>query len=130
VRFLIAIVCTVLVIGCESPQSSRDDNASIASSLEKPITNEEARHILFDDIDRSIRVAQTQASDQAELEILVKHRQKLSSSLESFLSRVRAGDQLWLYRIYATSDRRGGESGFALLRDGAVVGHMGVMIHD
>ncbi len=133
-RFHFAIVCAVLLVGCQSPHGSRDDTARIANALEKHITTDEARHILFDDIDGVAQRIQARASDneesRAQLEILARQRQRLSSRLESLLSRSRKGDELWSYRTYATADRRGGENGFALIRDDRVVEHMEIMIHD
>jgi len=133
-RFHVAIVCAVLFVGCQSPQGSHDDTARIANALEKHITTEEARHILFDDIDRATQRVRARATDnedsRTELEIWAKQRRRLSSSLESLLSRSREGDELWSYRTYVTADRRGGESGFALIRDGRIIEHMEIMIYD
>jgi hypothetical protein len=129
-RLHVAIVLTFVVVGCQSPSASRHANACIAKSLEKRIGDEEARHIAFDDIDRTMRAAQSNGSDFAELEVLARHRKSLYSKIEAFLSRFRGGDQLWVYRTHVTADRRGGESGFALVRDGAVVEHITLMIYD
>jgi hypothetical protein len=134
IRFHVAIICTVLFAGCQSPNGSHDDAARIANALEKQITIEEARHILFDDIDRAMQAVQARATDtedsRTELKILAGHRRMLNSRLESLLSRSRNGDALWSYRTYVTADRRGGESGFALIRDGRVIEHMEIVIID
>lgn len=131
-RLHVAIVCAVLLVGCQSPNSIDVDIARIASWLERRITHGEARHIFHDDFERA--VAQARAANhedsRAELEVLAKQRQRRISKLESFLSRSRRGDELWVYRTCATADRRGGESGFVLVRDGRVVERLGVMIHD
>lgn len=89
--------------------------------------------MLLADIERAIQTTQTRDSSpddsRKELEILTKQWQRLSSRLESLLSRSRKGDQLWLYRT-GVRDRRGGKEGFALVRNGRVVEHMGVIIFD
>jgi hypothetical protein len=121
----------VLLVGCQSPQSPRDDDtARIASSLERCITNEEARRMILNDIDLGIQGKQAQAPDPRELVILAKNRKAISSRLESFLARSRSGDQLWVYRTYVAADWRGGESGLALVRAGTVVEHMRFIIYD
>ena len=131
-RFVLVIVCATLLIGCHSPRSSGDETAQIASSLERRVTDAEARHILLDDIERAMQAARSANHDDShrELEVLDKKRQRLTSKFESFLSHFQKDDQLWVYRTYVTSDRRGGESGFALVRNGWIAEHMGVMIYD
>lgn len=98
------------------------------------LTAEEARQILFNDIDRVMETLQVRAADnedcRAELKILARHRQRQSSSLESLLSQSHKSDQIWHYRTYVTADRRGGESGIALVRNGKVIGQMQIMIFD
>ena len=129
-----AIVCAVLLVGCQSPPGPHDEAVRIADALKRRVTPDEARHILFDDIDRAIQAAQghsaTHEDARTEVAVLSRQRQRLSSRFDSFVSRSRPGDALWEYRTYVTADHRGGESGFALVRDGRVVEHMGVMIYD
>ena len=128
-----AIVCAVLLIGCQSPSGSHSEAVRIADALKQRLTPEEARHILLDDIDRAIQAAQKRsATHEADTEaaVLSRQRQRLSARFDSFLSRSRTGDEVWDYRTYVTADQRGGESGFALVRAGRVVEHMGVMIYD
>jgi hypothetical protein len=133
-RTCFPIVCAFLLVGCQSPQGPHDKTARIADALERRITADEARHILLDVIDREIRAAQTRSATDEDARIVVtglsRYRQRLSSKFDSFLGRSRPGDELWGYRTFATADHRGGESGFALVRDGRVVEHMGVMIFD
>jgi hypothetical protein len=130
-RRYVTILCAVLVVGCQSPKRSHN---GIADSLKSRMTPDEARQIIFDHIDQAIKVAQTRsAADEdvrTELAVLSKHRQRLSSEFHSFLIRSRAGDELWDYRTYVTADHRGGERGFALVRDGRVVEHMEIITYD
>ncbi len=121
-RLCYTTVCAVLIVGCQSPRHSRHENVRIADSLERQITADEARHILFDDIDRDIEAAQARpAAEEGVGDVvtdLSQVRQGLSSRFDSFLERSREGDELWMYRTHVTADRRGGESGFALVRKG------------
>ncbi len=133
-RLCFAIICAVLLVGCKSQHDSHDETVRVANALERRITPDEARHILFDHIDRAMHAAQMHSASnedaRLELAILSQRRQRLGSKFDSFLGRSRTGDEIWDYRTYATADRRGGESGFAIVRDGRVVEHMGIMIYD
>jgi hypothetical protein len=145
-RSRLFIIVTTLLLGCQSHYVSRGDveglvasyerqvAARIGNALERRVTVEEARHVVFDEIDRAIQTVQTRsaskAEGRAELEILTRERKRRSAKFDTFLSRSRSGDELWLYRTSVTADQRGGESGLAFVRDGAVVEHMGVMILD
>ncbi|MBA4148959.1 MAG: hypothetical protein H0X66_12655 [Verrucomicrobia bacterium] len=128
----VAVVCAILIAGCQSPRTSRDAAVRIASSLERRVTDAEARHILVDHIEHAIHAARAanHKDSSIEVEILSKKRHQLTARFDSFLSRSSSDDQLWAYRTYATPDQRGGESGFALVRGGRVVEYMGVMIYD
>jgi hypothetical protein len=133
-RLCYAIICAVLLVGCQSPPGTHDETVRIALALKRRITPDEARHILFDDIDRAIQAAQTHLAAhedvRTEVAILSSQRQRLSARFDSFFTHSRAGDELWDYRTYVTPEQRGGESGIALVREGIVVGHMKVMIYD
>jgi hypothetical protein len=126
-RRYFGMLCAVLVVGCQSPTRSYE---ALAASLTRRITPDEARHILFDLIDRDIQAAEAHDASRTELAVLSEQRQLLSSRFDSFLRHSRAGDELWDYRTYVTADHRGGNSGFALLRDGRVVEQMVFLIHD
>ena len=133
-RFHFVIVSAVLLVGCQSPNESRDTTTRIAESLARQITAEEARRIILDRFDPDIQAAQarsaTDEDSRLELEVLTRGRRRKISGLESFLSRRQNGDELWTYRTYVTADRRGGESGFALVRNRRVVEHMGDITYD
>jgi hypothetical protein len=140
-RYLIAIVGMTLLLGCQSLYSSRDDpaglaasfercvTAHIADSLERRITEEEARHILLDPFERDMRKLQEPAASGAnsrlEWDPLNKGRQRWNSKLEVFLAHSRTGDQLW---TYVTADPPCRESGFALVRGGRVVERLLLLI--
>jgi hypothetical protein len=141
-RCLVIITGTWLLIGCQSQHASRDDAGGLADSyqrhaviriedsLERRVTVEEARHMALDSIDHTIQVAKNEASDQKLPDHLARNRELMSSRLESFLARLHEGDQLWSYRAYDTVDRRGGESGFAIVREGKVVEYVGFVVYD
>jgi hypothetical protein len=124
-RFVVAILCAVLIVGCQSPQDSHGDVAAIAASLQRRVTEEEARHIVLGYVeDRTQKLQERAASDEdsrVELEVLDKKRQRSISRLEAFLSGSRKGDELWTYR---TATRPCQESGLALVSAGRVVEHM------
>ena len=133
-RLCLPIVCAVLLAGCQSQPCSHDESVRIAGALKTRITPDEVRHILFDDIDRAIQTAKTDLTThedvRTEVVMLSRQRRRLSSRFDSFLGHSRSGDELWDYRTYVTPERRGGESGFALVREGKVVGHMKVRVYD
>lgn len=121
----------LLLAACRSVYDRPNQTDRIADALERRVTEAEARDILLGPIDRSIEAAPPNDNDGSRLvESLIRLRQTLSARLDAFLSGSREGDQLWFYRTYVTVDRRGGESGFALVRDGRVVGHLTALIYD
>jgi predicted small secreted protein len=104
VRSIIALLSVIVLAACNTPSGSGFETVRIENALERRVTVEEARHKWL--------------------------RDGLSSRLESFLSGAQEGDELWLYRTYVTTDRRGGETGLALVRGGRVVNHVVHLIID
>jgi hypothetical protein len=66
---------------------------------------------------------------QKQLEVLARTHKRLSARVESFLSGLLEGDELWTYRNPATADSAG-ESSIAIVRDGKVVRHMAFAVYD
>lgn len=130
-RLHLLIVCVALLAGCRSAHDGSDAPSNIAGSLERQITTEEAQRIIRSYLDSAIQAAQarstTNADSRDELRILESQQQRSLSKLESLLSHMKSGDELW---SYLTAGPRCRESGFALVRDGHVVQSIGMMIYD
>ena len=131
-RLHLIIACVALLAGgCRSAHTPGDRSGSIAQSLERQITADEAHRIAHSYLIAAIQAAQARSSTNAdsrdELRILRSHHQRSVSRLESFLSLKKSGDELW---TYLTAGPRCRESGFALLRDGHVVHCVKMMILD
>lgn len=127
----VLICCLVLLLGCQTPEGVRE-RAWIMGGLEKRVTPDEARLVAFRHIDTAIKqdLALNTDGGREEAETLAKLRQNQNSKLDWFLGRCRDGDEIWTYRYYLTPDRRGGESGLAILRKGVIVEHKVMLIYD
>jgi hypothetical protein len=101
-RSFLAVTVATFLVGCHWTQSPRGEAAKISEALVRSITPEEARQML---------------------------RNSRSSDLDAFLKRLREGDELWYYRTYVW-ENRGGEDGFAILRNGRVVEQMPFLTFD
>ena len=149
-RYLVLIAGTMLFVGCGTQSFTRDDAAGIGdlaqrrvkaqieqyhveigNSLETRTTIEDAPYQLLPGVLRDGQSPAGTAADnhgtRAELDFILK---RLRSQLEPLWSRVLPGDELWVYRAYLTADKRGGERGVAIVRNGRVVDHMGIFIID
>lgn len=128
-RPLLTIAIAVLFMGCQSARNSCDLLAVISSSLERRVTEQEARDISLGHIESEMQKVQEHiASDEnarLEREILNRAHQRKSQALEAFLSRVHTSDQIWTYRA---ETRPCVESGLAIVRQGRVIGHMPLFI--
>lgn len=133
-RLNVVLAFTLVFAGCQSYHDTSNNIARIAKSLERHISAQEARHIVLDYTEGAVKAARANTANpeesRQELEILTKNREQCSSRLESFLSRLRKGDELWVYRTYVSPGRPCGEMGFARVRRGKVVAYLRSIIFD
>lgn len=108
--YIVLICCLALLFGCQSQDPTRD-HARIMRGLEKRVTAEEARGIVLADLDNCIAEGRAMNTDESrkEAQLSTQIREIRNSKLDSFFARRRTGDEIWVYRTYATPDRRGGQ---------------------
>lgn len=133
-RIKFVVACSVLLVGCHAPNLPPEEAARITVSLQKRITEDEARDILLTEFNSEIaRLRQLPHHDKdakAGLNALTRMQKRCMAHLDSFLSHRLRRDELWYYRSYITKDNRGGEDGFAFVRGGRVIGQMQLRIYD
>jgi len=115
----VAIACALLLTACQSSGNVSGELAEVSRSLERPIRSQEAREIALKALDRDIE--ECVQSDPAAWDALNRIRQNIAARLEAFLSRFRAGDELWTYSTLTIPCQ---ERGFALVRHGRAADYM------
>jgi hypothetical protein len=127
-RFLAFVL--LFLVGCQTSRISHDEQTMIEKWLQRRITPEEARHICLDDSERLLQWTQSRPDgDEArkELAAVKRMRQRMSSRLESFLSRSPKEAELWFYQKGAKVPA---EDGIAFVRAGRVLDYLAWNIYD